>query len=139
MELENKGLYITGWVLFAGVLIVYFLGEIFSFSLSGIPLPCLIHSLFGWYCPGCGGTRAVMSLMKGEILQSIIYNPVVPCAAAIYMYYMVTNTIQLLSNGKIKIGMKYKDIYLWILLFIIILNCIIKNVAYIGWGIRIIK
>ncbi|RDU23601.1 DUF2752 domain-containing protein [Anaerosacchariphilus polymeriproducens] len=139
MDSENKGLYITGWILFVIVLIAFLLGEVFSISLSSITAPCLIHSLFGLYCPGCGGTRAVMSLMKGEILQSFIYHPVVPYTAAIYMIYMVTNTIQLVSKGKIKIGMKYKDIYLWIALFIIILNCFIKNIVYIGWGIRIIK
>ena len=34
--------------------------------------PCLFHMMTGAYCPGCGGTRAVKSLLKGEILLSAI-------------------------------------------------------------------
>ena len=39
--------------------------------------PCLFHMMTGAYCPGCGGTRAVKSLLKGEILLSVIYHPLV--------------------------------------------------------------
>lgn len=43
--------------------------------------PCLFHTLTGAYCPGCGGTRAVKSLLKGKILLSALYHPLVPYAA----------------------------------------------------------
>lgn len=139
MNSENKALYIFGWVVAGIIIVAVAVGKIFSISLSSIVSPCLFHSWFGLYCPGCGGTRAVISLFQGHIVRAFIFHPVVPYAMIIYVWYMVSNTIQLLLKGKYKIGMKYNDRYLWLALWIIIVSCIIKNVVYIGWGFRIIQ
>ncbi len=38
---------------------------------------CPFHYLTGLYCPGCGGSRAVWFLLRGDILTSIRYHPLV--------------------------------------------------------------
>ena len=43
--------------------------------------PCLFHMVTGYYCPGCGGTRAVIALMHGHVIRSFIFHPLVPYAA----------------------------------------------------------
>ena len=30
--------------------------------------PCLFHLATGYYCPGCGGTRAIASLLHGQVI-----------------------------------------------------------------------
>lgn len=35
---------------------------------------CGFHRIFGLYCPGCGNTRAVIALLKGDILLSLREN-----------------------------------------------------------------
>lgn len=35
---------------------------------------CLVYNLFKIPCPGCGLTRAIMYLVKGDIINSIKYN-----------------------------------------------------------------
>lgn len=37
--------------------------------------PCFIKSNFGFDCPACGMQRAVISLLRGDIIQSIQYHP----------------------------------------------------------------
>lgn len=45
-------------------------------------MPCIFHLLTGWYCPGCGGTRAVKYLLQGKLLLSFQYHPLVLYMAA---------------------------------------------------------
>ncbi|MFC7342154.1 DUF2752 domain-containing protein [Saccharopolyspora griseoalba] len=46
-------------------------------SESGIWLPpCPIEALTGLDCPGCGGTRAVWSLLHGDLPTALDYNAV---------------------------------------------------------------
>ena len=37
-------------------------------------IPCLFHELTGFYCPGCGGTRAVLALLAGHPVLSFLYH-----------------------------------------------------------------
>ena len=32
---------------------------------------CPIHAVTGWYCPGCGGTRAVGALLRGDVVAAL--------------------------------------------------------------------
>ncbi len=46
---------------------------------------CLIKSITGRECPCCGMTRALISLLKGDIYGYAVYNPLaLPVAAGIY-------------------------------------------------------
>ncbi|MFZ0827125.1 MAG: DUF2752 domain-containing protein [Verrucomicrobiia bacterium] len=38
---------------------------------SGFYPICLFHSLTGWNCPGCGGTRAAYQLLHGHLLRAL--------------------------------------------------------------------
>lgn len=98
------------------------------------PMPCLFHLFTGYYCPGCGGTRAVRELLKGHILRSAYYHPLVPYGTAFYLYFMVTQTIGRLSGGRIPIGMRYRNCYVWIAAVVIFLNFILKNLLHHFYG-----
>ncbi|MDR1821322.1 MAG: DUF2752 domain-containing protein [Oscillospiraceae bacterium] len=51
---------------------------------------CLIYSTTGIPCPGCGGTRAALQLLHGDILGSLWYHPLLlPAAAALLVYFFV--------------------------------------------------
>ena len=48
---------------------------------------CDIYRRTHLFCPGCGNTRAVYSLLQGEILTSLRYNPTIVGTALIFMLY----------------------------------------------------
>jgi hypothetical protein len=52
--------------------VVYFVG-VFTVNNFALP-PCIIYSLLHIYCPGCGMTRSVIALLKGDILLSLREN-----------------------------------------------------------------
>jgi len=43
---------------------------------SGLPVwRCPVHALFGVPCPGCGLTRSILCLLKGDWRESLSYHP----------------------------------------------------------------
>ena len=130
-------LYLTGLVI-AGFTLIGVL--IFTFTpldiLHFFP-KCAVKSITGLYCPGCGGTRAVKALFTGHILKYLYFHPVVPYCAVIYAVFMVRGTIAFITKEKYHY-MKYSDIYVYIAVAIIIIQCIIKNYLLIAKGISII-
>jgi hypothetical protein len=48
---------------------------------GGLPVRfCLFHALFGVDCPGCGLTRGIAQLWRGNILSALEYNFFAPLA-----------------------------------------------------------
>lgn len=114
----------TGCLLFISALLIRY-GNI---NIARFFIPCIFHRITGFYCPGCGGTRAVRALLQGKVFLSILYHPFVVYMVSVYAWYMVSNTIEKCVKGKISIGMKYKDVYLWIGIILILFNWFVKNI-----------
>ena len=49
--------------------------------------PCLFHSLTGWNCPGCGGTRAAYELLHGHLLRALHNNALLVIALAVLVLW----------------------------------------------------
>ena len=88
---------------------------------------CWIYEKFGIYCPGCGCTRAVISLFQGHIIKSIYYNPTVLYAVIVLIIYLVGNTIAKVLKREPKYILKYTPVLIYIGIFILIGTCIVKN------------
>lgn len=91
------------------------------------PFPCVLNAFFGIYCPGCGGTRAVEALLRGQILRALWYHPLVPYTAVIFGGFMITQTLERIGVKKVK-GWKFHDWFLYVAVILLLGNCILKNV-----------
>lgn len=49
---------------------------------------CAFYQKTGLYCAGCGGTRAVISLLHGKVIQSFFYHPAVLYFVVNYVIFM---------------------------------------------------
>lgn len=101
--------------------------------------PCMVHLLTGFYCPGCGGTRAVYALLQGQFVRSLVLHPIVPYTAVIGGWFMFSQTVERLSRGRLKIALHFRDVYLWTALGLILLNVLVKNLALILWGVDLLQ
>ncbi|WP_409346132.1 DUF2752 domain-containing protein [Paenibacillus sp. MBLB4367] len=54
-----------------------------------IGVPCLFHELSGFYCPGCGITRAATSLLRLDFHQAFHYNPLLFFLVPMYITYII--------------------------------------------------
>lgn len=138
-EKEETALFYIGWALVFLACALVLLYQLFPIPFSKLLLPCLVNSMFGIYCPGCGGTRAVWALMHGKFLTSFICHPLVVYAAVFGGWFLISQSIERISRRRIKIGMKYRDIYIWAALGIVAANFIIKNLLLCIWNIDLLK
>lgn len=98
----------------------------FGFFKNFISIPvCPIYNHFGFFCPACGGTRAVISLLNFDIISSIYFNPIVIYTIVFSTLYLITELININFNKKINIHAK---LLLKIGVFILFANCILKNI-----------
>ena len=96
---------------------------------------CAFKRATGFYCPGCGGTRAVDSLLSGHFIRAFIYHPFVPYCLIMWILYEGSHLFEILHVPHIK-GMKFRTAYMWIGLGILFLNWIVKNVLLIVLNLR---
>lgn len=131
IQKERDFFYKMGWVLIGIALTSAIVLRLCHLSLA-IPSPgCLFRRITHLYCPGCGGTRAVLALLRGHPLQSLYYHPIVVYTAVVYGIYMLTNTLERISKGKWKIGIHYHNWFAWVALAIVLGNCLIRNLLLI--------
>lgn len=95
-----------------------------SFFRQGFP--CLFELLTGYYCPGCGGTRAAKFLLHGEIGKSFQYHPLVLYMAVVAVVeigsYVLSRALK-----KPELFVERYDKFLYIGIGIVAVNWIFKN------------
>lgn len=101
-------------------LIYYILNKKFGFS-----IPCIFYKITGLYCPGCGITRLLFSLINLDIYQAFCYNPLVFILIIIgIIYLIIKGFIYFKLKKEIKIP---NNIYI-ILIAISIVYGILRNI-----------
>jgi len=114
--------------LIIAIIILVILSASYNYIFSSMPFaPCYIYENFGLYCPGCGCTRAFIALLNLDILGSIFYNPAVLYSVIVLFIYLITQTVDRIFKHQNYV-MSYSNIYLYIGIGILILNCIMKNI-----------
>jgi hypothetical protein len=131
-ERLERQLYIAGIIFLAAAAVLGFF--YFKYLVPRLDAPCFFRMITGLYCPGCGGTRAVSALAHGHLLKSIWYHPVVAYSVLIYAAYMISHTLAMfLPRFK---GIRYRGIYLYAALAIVLVNFVVKNVLLLGFDIK---
>ena len=98
-------------------------------------MPCAFYSLIGLYCPGCGGTRAVYSLLRLRLFDAIKYNITVPFGAFVYIYYNIRAIICLVKKDDSYF--KNNRYYLCIAFAaVLVCNFILKNMLLLCFDVR---
>ena len=178
--LLDKISYGCGVIIIMGVFTLITAYYTVGFDLRRYTPPCMLYTFTGYYCPGCGGTRAFIYLLKGQLVKSLIHHPAVIYAVLPGLLFMISQTIYKLqlhfshssakeqsstttaphasseeqsstttaphaskeqSNKKpqrIICPLTVRPSYIYIGVFLIILQCLIKNALILIWDWHII-
>lgn len=122
--------YLIGKMIFIPVMLFGLWFARNGFSDYGELFECEIRRISGLPCPGCGGTRAFYHLFRGEIIQSIRFNPVVIYGVAAYLHFMLTMSGRK-SIGKKKEGEVRVQFYLYGAVVVLLLQWLVKVIRII--------
>ena len=84
-------------------------------------IPCFFYELTGLYCPGCGITRAFISLFKLDLYQAFRYNMLVVILLPFFIVYIIYKF--LLKGSK-----KIPNSFWYFLLIVTVLFGIFRNI-----------
>ena len=90
-------------------------------------IPCPIKFLTGFYCPGCGITRMILSILKGDLYQAFRYNPLVFILMPFIIFYFLEINISKIYN-KSSICKKIPDYVFYIIIVILVVYGILRNI-----------
>lgn len=89
------------------------------------------------YCPGCGGTRAVFSLLAGNVIKSLCYNPAVVLGALLILYYEITVIMTIFSEkNKVYYCRSLWPVYIYVL--VILIFAVVRDILLVGFGIDLL-
>lgn len=111
------------------LIIIIFLGYLFLSLKFRFYIPCLFHSFTGFYCPGCGITRCILSLLSGDFKQAFFYNMLVFIYIPFFLIYFCYKVYIYILNKRDNIFTKVPKWFLYFLLFITVLFGILRNTS----------
>ncbi|MCR8634236.1 DUF2752 domain-containing protein [Paenibacillus sp. N5-1-1-5] len=91
---------------------------------TGIEIPCVFHELTGFYCPGCGMTRAVLSLLKLDFYQAFRYNPLLFLILPMYITYTIANKKQM---------PRISNVIMSVMLIVTLASGLLRNIPAFVW------
>ena len=90
--MNNKNFKLKLFLCVIGIMFLYFA------MVDNIGIPCVFHEITGLYCPGCGATRAIVSLCKFNFYQAIRYNVLIVSLIPVFMISFIFKKYKKFGN-----------------------------------------
>ena len=107
----------------AALVYLYFTGEG-----EGAGIPCMFHQITGFYCSGCGSSRALRSALHLDFYQALRYNAVFTLALPFFAVYFGSLSISYIRFGKDRISGKISMKIIYIFVAVALVYGILRNI-----------
>ncbi len=108
--------------------VMLFLGYYFLNTLFNIAIACPFYTLTHLYCPGCGITRMLFSLLHFDLKAAFSYNPLLFILLPFFFfYYIYTNVIFIFNKENTLKKYMTKPVKV-MLLVVVVLFGILRNI-----------
>ena len=83
----------AGCFLLAGIIYIA------VYRIFGAGVPCLFRRVTGLLCPGCGMSRALGAISRGDILQAMQYNVLSVTLLPVILLYLFYRAVRYVKTG----------------------------------------
>lgn len=108
------------------VITIYF----FALNKINLQIQCPIYLVFHIYCPGCGLTRMIYSILKLEFYQAFRYNPLLFISLPIIIILAIDKYISWLKNKKTCLYDNISNKTWYIILAITLIYFVLRNLDF---------
>ena len=118
-------------VLFLVTIIAFILLKLYLFLHVeyNFTIPCLFYKISGLYCPGCGVTRMLFSIISLDLYQAFRYNPLIFTMIPFIMFYIIDICLKWIKGKTNYLYLEIKN-KTWIILLIITISFgILRNIS----------
>ena len=98
---------------------------------------CYFKHTFLMYCPGCGGSRSLVYLLRFDIIRSFMYFPALPISALLILDVDIRAVISFVKNSFEPLK-NFKVNSILIIPAVIIFTFILRNVLLLAFGIDLL-
>lgn len=116
------------------IYVIFFIGFIsvgiyfYSFNPATTLYPkCPFYYLTGYYCPGCGSSRAIHQLLHGNILGALDLNPLMVLLLPFVTYLVISSFNIVIFGIRVFPQIVYSRGFYITLLSVIIVYSIVRN------------
>ena len=95
---------------------------------EGAGIPCMFHQLTGFYCSGCGSSRALRSALHLDFYQALRYNAVFTLALPFFAVYFGSIAASYIRFGKDRISGKISMKIIYIFVVVALVYGILRNI-----------
>lgn len=81
--------------LIVGMIGILYLLVFFKYKIG---IPCLFHEITGLYCPGCGMTRAIISIIELNFYQALRFNMLIFIVIPFVIIYFILKDKKKIPN-----------------------------------------
>ena len=123
--MKKRILIVAAAAIFAAAALayLYFTGEG-----EGAGIPCVFYQITGFYCSGCGASRALRSVLHLDFYQAFRYNAIFTLALPVLGAYFCALAVSYIRFGKDKISEKIPMKLVWVLIAAALVYGILRNV-----------
>ena len=94
----------------------------------GLRVPCVFNLITGLNCPGCGNTRAVMSMLRLDFRGMLHYNLMFPLEMGYLIYFYVASAVHYIRTGHTTFKFKYPWIHVTLMILLLAWG-VVRNVT----------
>ena len=74
---------------------------------------CPLHTFTGILCPGCGGTRSMLALLRGDLITALHDNPASPVIMLVAILYYFENLLEVFGKN---VKLFPRNVWFWMIL-----------------------
>jgi hypothetical protein len=96
---------------------------------SRILPPCPFLAVTGCYCPGCGAARGIHSLLRGDLVPALSFNPLLMISLPVLGYFYVSFLLENLTGRRLPMPYRFRA-WSWLVPAVIIAYWVVRNLPW---------